>query len=80
MHIDWTALLKVAGVSFIFGVGIVCVFSVGLLALGEAAPTDGGGSGGPLPVSRKLGAGVCFLVCAAAVLYGLWLIVPQFHK
>ncbi|MET9480083.1 hypothetical protein [Streptomyces sp. NPDC006638] len=24
-------------------------------------------------------AGLCFLACAAAVLYGLYLIVPQFH-
>ena len=38
MHIDWAALFKVAGVSFAFGVGVVVVFSVGLLALGPDVP------------------------------------------
>lgn len=81
MHIDWAALLRVAAVSFAFGVGIVAVFSLGLLSLSEGAP-DGGSdvaavrAAGP---GRRLVAGICFLLCAAAVLYGLWLIVPQFH-
>ena len=82
MHIDWVALFKVAGVSLIFGVGIVCVFSVGLLALDEGAPAGSSDVAAARAASRarKAGAGACFLICAAAVLYGLWLIVPQFHR
>jgi len=82
MHIDWTALFKVAGVSFVFGVGIVCVFSVGLLALDSGAPEGASDVAAVRAASpaRKLAAGSCFLICAAAVLYGLWLIIPQFHK
>jgi hypothetical protein len=77
MNIDWAALFKVAGVSFVFGVGIVCVFSLGLLSLNETAPAETGRAvTGP---GRRALAGLCFAVCAAAVLYGLWLIVPQFH-
>jgi hypothetical protein len=83
MSIDWSALLRVAGVSFAFGVGIVAVFSFGLLALsqvgsaGRAAERTAGGGVAP---ARLALAGLCFLLCAAAVLYGLWLIVPQFHR
>lgn len=82
MHIDWEALFKVAGVSFVFGVGIVCVFSVGLLALDARAPVGASDPAAfpPAGPARKLAAGVCFGISAAAVLYGLWLIVPQFHK
>ena len=80
MSIDWAALFKVAGVSFAFGVGIVAVFSVGLLGLSQTAGPDGsGGSGTTAPPARLALAGVCFVLCAAAVLYGLWLIIPQFH-
>jgi hypothetical protein len=82
MTIDWTALGKVAGVSLAFGVGIVVVFSLGLLGLSAAegrltpgsANTRGGSRTGGVAV-----AGACFLVCAAAVGYGIYLIVPQFH-
>ena len=84
MNIDWASLFKVAGVSLVFGVGIVVLFSIGLLGLsmaeGETA-TDGPGgatAAGGRPIGTAL-AGVCFLVCAAAVAFGIWLIVPQFH-
>lgn len=76
MNIDWAALLKVAGVSFAFGVGIVAVFSVGLLGLSRVSGSDGQATGTP---SGRALAGSCFVLCAAAVLYGLWLIIPQFH-
>ena len=82
MHIDWTALFKVAGVSFAFGVGGVVVFSVGLLALSQGSPAGGSdvAAVGAASPARKLAAGVCLALSGAAVLYGLWLIVPQFHR
>ena len=84
MNIDWESLFKVAGVSLVCGVGIVVVFSVGLLGLSLA---EGGAAGqgavdGQRAEARPAGtalAGLCFLVCAAAVAFGIWLIVPQFH-
>jgi hypothetical protein len=104
--IDWAALLKVAGVSFAFGVLIVVVFSVGVLGWSRAqprlsSPADGtprlssladgtprlvpveGDGAAPAVGSRPLGVGlavVCFAVCAGATCYGLWLIIPQFHR
>ncbi len=77
MSIDWSALVKVAAVSFAFGVGIVAVFSVGLLGLSQLPEAAGSSTSGI--VSRRLLAGSCFVVCGASVLYGLWLIIPQFH-
>ncbi len=78
--VDWTALGKVAGVSLLFGLAVVVLFSVGVVGLSMARGTvDDNG----LAVSgRGLGsvlAAACFVVCAAAVGYGLYLIIPQFH-
>lgn len=79
MTIDWMALLTVAGVSMVFGVGLVAVFSIGVLGLSaREAARDGDG-----PVSGSttglLLCGAAFAICGAAVLYGLYLIIPQFH-
>ena len=75
MDIHWLALLKVALVSLAFGAGIVTVFSVGLLGLARAEGAADDGS----PTMGRVLAGTCFAVCAATVLFGLWLLVPQFH-
>ena len=78
ISINWSDLAKVAGVSLAFSVGIVVVFALGILGVSrvEAARSEGGNgtAGGALAL-----AGVCFLACAAAALYGIYLIVPQFH-
>lgn len=95
-YIDWASLGKVAGVSFIFGIAIVVLFSVGIVALswmgGEGTESDGQVSLAGINLSagadaatgnRVLGAGlatVCFSLCAGAALYGLYLIIPQFHR
>lgn len=79
--IDWASLAKVAGASAAFGVGIVAVFSVGIYGLALVQDPKSVDAGAPV-VARKGGlalAGICFALCAAAVLFGLWLIVPQFH-
>ena len=77
MHIDWSALGQVAIASLGFGVGIAVLFAVGVTALSRRA----------VAVEEKKGAapadtavaGLCFLACVAAVGYGLYLIIPQFH-
>lgn len=98
--IDWASLGKVAGVSFIFGVAIVVLFSVGIVGVswihgGTGADADsagpaslaaidaGAGGAAGITGSRPLGfalSGLCFAICGGAVLYGLYLIIPQFHK
>ena len=79
--IDWTALGKVAGVSLVFGVAVVVLFSLGIVGLsmarGDEAPADTPRRTVGWPGRSWPGSASC--CCAAAVLYGLYLIVPQFH-
>lgn len=77
ISINWGDLAKVAEVSLAFTVGIVVVFALGVLGLSRVAAVRAGRTGSA-PGGYAL-AGVAFAACAAAALYGIWLIVPQFH-
>ena len=77
MHIDWSALGAVALVSLLFGVGLVVVFSLGVGAMSRRAVAIEEKKQ-PSPVDTGVAA-LCFAACVAAVLYGLYLIIPQFH-
>ena len=90
MQIKWDDLGQVAEVSFAFGVGIVVVFTLGVLGLGRR--NEGRRDDGRRDESRRYqdggararavalsGAVVAFALCAAAVAYGLYLLIPQFH-
>ncbi|MGJ5750619.1 hypothetical protein FB563_5077 [Streptomyces puniciscabiei] len=74
MKIDWSALGSVFGASLVFTVGLVALFTLGVggLARREKAAAQGGSA--PLAVT---GAYVCFAACAAAVAYGIFLIVSK---
>ncbi|MFI7386379.1 hypothetical protein [Streptomyces sp. NPDC049813] len=76
MHLDWTALGKVAVVSFGATVALVAVFALGVLGLSQVAAARERGAGAGVSLAQ---AGVCFVACAAVVVYGIYLIVPQFH-
>jgi hypothetical protein len=77
MHIDWSALAQVAAASLVFGVGLAVLFAVGVTALSRrAAAVDDKRAVSPVDTAV---AGLCFLACVAAVVYGLYLIIPQFH-
>ena len=90
MDIDLGSIGIVAGVGFVAAVGIVLVYTLGLRLLGTGQPVDAGGErteyreetprSGHTPPVAMAGAVVCFAVCAAAVLYGIWLTIPQFHQ
>ncbi|MFF4793812.1 MULTISPECIES: hypothetical protein [unclassified Streptomyces] len=73
MKIDWVALGSVFGVSLGVSVGLVALFTLGIAGLSrrERAVAAGHG-GGALAVT---GAYACFAACAAAVAYGIYLIV-----
>lgn len=77
MHIDWSALGQVAVASLVFGVGIAVLFAVGVSALSRRAVAVEEKKGSA-PVDTAV-AGLCFAACLAAVVYGLYLIIPQFH-
>ncbi|NED93418.1 hypothetical protein G3I76_76975 [Streptomyces sp. SID11233] len=76
MNIDWAALGTVFGVSLVATVALVGLFTLGIAGLSrQPEPAEQGGqSGGPLMLARA-GAYVCFGLCAAAVAYGIYLIV-----
>ncbi|MQY34818.1 hypothetical protein SRB17_27880 [Streptomyces sp. RB17] len=76
MHVDWSALGKVAAVSLGVTVAVVVVFTFGVLGLSRAEADRA--EAGAATAGRAL-AGLCFLACAAVVAYGIYLIVPQFH-
>ncbi|MFF8312448.1 hypothetical protein [Streptomyces lydicus] len=76
MSIDWAAFGQVFGVSLVVTVGIVGLFTVGIVGTarkpggqGEAAVATAPGAG------ARAGALTAFALCAAAVAYGIYLIV-----
>ncbi|MGV9378566.1 hypothetical protein ACWDRB_22300 [Nonomuraea sp. NPDC003707] len=81
MDIKWDALGQVFVISLAVSVIVVAVFSLGALALAarqsarQSAQERGTGTG----AGGLAAAVLCFTACAAVVLYGIYLIVPQFH-
>ncbi|MEJ8634181.1 hypothetical protein ABZY19_03370 [Streptomyces sp. NPDC006475] len=72
MSIDWAALGSVFGVSLVATVALVGLFTLGVVGLSkqESASAQGGSA-----ALARTGAYVCFALCAAAVTYGIYLIV-----
>jgi hypothetical protein len=76
VHIDWVALLIVAGVSIVAAVVFMTLLAAGIQSVVKArAQAETGGSSGPsLPLGYTL-----LTLAGLLVLFGLYLIVPQFH-
>ncbi|MEU8487668.1 hypothetical protein [Streptomyces sp. NPDC048641] len=72
MHIDWAALGSVFGVSLVITVALVGLFTLGIVGLTKRESAAAQGGSATLAVS---GAYACFALCAAAVGYGIFLIV-----
>lgn len=76
MQVKWGSLAEVAVVSLGATVGVAVVFAIGVRAL---AARDQDRAAGGAGTAQAVSAGACFTVCACAVLYGLYLIIPQLH-
>lgn len=86
MSIDWNALGQVFGVTMVMTVGLVGVFTLGIVATArrpqaEATPATAAAGGtaavattGPGTLARSAGY-LCFVLCAAAVAYGINVII-----
>jgi len=72
MKIDWQALGSVFGVSLVVTVGLVALFTLGIMGLSRQERATAQGDSAALAVT---GAYACFAACAAAVAYGIYLIV-----
>ncbi|WP_369200996.1 hypothetical protein [Streptomyces sp. PU-14G] len=68
MNIDWAALGQVFGVSLLATVGLVGVFTLGIVT---NSPRAGATSSSAL---ARTGAYACYALCLAAVAYGIYLI------
>jgi len=73
MIINWGALVLVAVVTIVAAIAIVGLFSLGVAALTSRQRVDGGSS--TLTVA---GYG-CLALSGLIAIYGLYLIIPQFH-
>ncbi|MEU6556827.1 hypothetical protein ABZ915_42270 [Streptomyces sp. NPDC046915] len=74
MKIDWAALGSVFGVSLAVTVGLVALFTLGVQGLSRRERAVAQGDSAALAVA---GAYVCFAGCAAAVAYGIYLIMNK---
>ncbi|MGW3108646.1 hypothetical protein [Streptomyces sp. NPDC001100] len=72
MDIDWAALGSVFGVSLVVTVALVAVFTLGITALSRRERATAQGDSAALALT---GAYACFAACAAAVAYGIYIIV-----
>ncbi|MFJ9737868.1 hypothetical protein [Streptomyces sp. NPDC101166] len=72
MKIDWAALGSVFGVSLVVTVALVGLFTLGIMGLSRRERAVAQGDSAGLAVT---GAYACFAACAAAVAYGISLIV-----
>ncbi len=81
MNIDWASLVLVAITTVIAAVAIVGIFSLGVTALTSGGEHESGGAmiqTQAHPLARIAGY-ACVGISALLVLYGLYLIIPQFH-
>ncbi|GAA2289558.1 hypothetical protein OKJ48_21755 [Streptomyces kunmingensis] len=72
MKIDWAALGSVFGVSLVATVALVGLFTLGVVGLSKRESAAQQGNSATAVTS---GAYLCFALCAAAVAYGIFLIV-----
>ncbi|MDL4816785.1 hypothetical protein [Actinomadura opuntiae] len=76
MDIKWGALGQVFVVSLGATVAVVVIFSLGILAASARQTSQGQDRSSAAPTVT---AALCFSACAAIIVYGIYLIVPQFH-
>jgi hypothetical protein len=86
LGVDWGAFAIVFSVSFAAAVVIVVFYALGLRLLATGTADDAGPEGDLIvqqrahrPLAATVGGYVCLAIGVAAVLYGLYLVIPQFH-
>jgi hypothetical protein len=85
LGVDWSSIAEVCIVTLIATVAIVTIFSIGLRLLSIGAADDGGDTAAavavsPRPLAAALVGYLCVGVSGAAVLYGIYLVIPAFHS
>ena len=75
MNIDWAALGSVFGVSLVVTVALVGLFTLGIVGLSKQRVGLGAGRLRQAPARRHRRVRSASRLCAAAVAYGIYLIV-----
>lgn len=78
IDIDWVALGRVVAISTAAGIAIVAAFAIGIVGLSRAEGADSA-TGQARRHSGYLLAATAHGLCIAAVIYGLYWLIPQFH-
>ncbi|WP_242910068.1 hypothetical protein [Actinomadura terrae] len=76
MDVKWASLGQVLLVSLGATVAVVVIFSLGVLAASARRTAQSNARPDTGPAAA---AALCFAACTVIVLYGIYLIVPQFH-
>jgi hypothetical protein len=81
MNIDWASLVLVAITTVVAAIAIVGIFSLGVAALTSGGTHESGGGlvATPPNAAAKIAGYICVGISGLLVLYGLYLIIPQFH-
>ena len=80
MSIDWVAYLVVAGITLLATLVVVGTYATGVRLYAVASDRNPGPAARSRLALVKAGAYACFTVCGAAVLFGIYLIVPALHS
>jgi hypothetical protein len=83
LGVDWGSIALVSVTALVATVVIVTVFSLGLRLLAIGSPDDQDGRGTASvsrPALATIGGIICVGIGAAAVLYGIYLVIPLFHS
>ncbi|POX37175.1 hypothetical protein C3486_29810 [Streptomyces sp. Ru73] len=79
MDIDWAALGQVFGTTLVVTVGMVGLFTLGIVGTSRKTAQQGEAGGAPAAggssAAARTGGYACFALCLAAVGYGIFLIV-----
>ncbi|MBJ8341273.1 hypothetical protein JGU71_20520 [Antrihabitans sp. YC3-6] len=76
ISVNWSSLAWAAALSMAIGLTLITVFTVGVL--GYDRGTDPHSTPGQRTGGRVL-AGTALAICAAAVLLGVYLLIPRLH-
>ena len=84
LGVDWASIGLVFVVALVATVVVVTFFALGLrlLAVGSAnddEPGTGAAAATTRPLTVTIAAWACITIGAAGVLYGIYLVIPQFH-
>jgi hypothetical protein len=83
--IEWGSFLTVAIASIVFTTAIVFGFSLAVRLLTNSQALlvkvqSGDTKAIPGEALNRIGSYMLFTLCSLALLFGIWLVIPRFHK